>query len=715
MTRRVPTIMQQEAVECGAACLAMVLAFHGRWITLEEMRELCGVDRDGTKASNMVRAARSLHLSAKGLRKEVDELAELPLPAILYWNFNHFVVLEGFARNGEARINDPAAGPRLVDAREMDEAFTGVVLAFEPGDDFVRAGGRASLAALMRARLAGYGSGILVATLAGIVAALAAVLTAGLTRIFVDAILVERETSWLAPLLGAMAGIAVLRVVLSYLQDSALLRTRTAMGVAGVVSQMWAVLHLPLSFFAQRFAGDITNRFMLVDQLGSLMTGSVIPAGTGVIALLVYGLALVLLDPVLAALVFAGSLAALAILVFSMRGIEDANRRMVHDESKLHAITIQGIAMADDYRVSGTEAMFVSRWAAHQSKLVDAAQSASLRATLLSNAAALVLAVTAVAVLVVGGFRVMDGLMSIGVLLAFQLLSDHFTGPLLSFVGIGAQLQQVRGLAERLDDIFNYRAGGQATDPKPPAVDPAGQATQDASLALRAVAFGYAPLAPPFIEDFDLDIRSGQRIGLVGGSGSGKSTLGRLMVGLVAPRSGIVEIGGRPLADFEPSQLRRTVAYVDQTVGVFEGTIADNIALWDATLPQERIISAAQDAGAHGFITARAGGYAALISEGGGNLSGGERQRLAIARALAVDPAILVLDEATSALDPPVELAIMDAIRRRGCTCVIIAHRVSTIRDCDTILVLEQGCVVESGTHAALMQADGPYRELVEN
>lgn len=716
MLRRVPTIMQQEAVECGAACLAMVLGWHGRWITLEELRDLCGVDRDGTKASNIVRAARSLGMVAKGFKKEIDELPELPLPAILFWNFNHFVVLEAFTLGGKARINDPATGPRLVGRAEMDEAFTGVVLAFAPGDDFVRSGGRPRLLSLVRQRLSGYGGGLALAIAAGVLLAIPAIFTAGFSRLFIDGILIEREMGWLPPLLGAMAAIAVLRMLLTYLQQSALLRTQTAMALNVLARQMWTVLHLPLGFFAHRFAGDIANRFMLVDRLGMLITGSLIPAAISSVALLIYGAALLILDPVLAAIVFICSLLALLVLVLSARGIENASRRMFNDESKLQAITIQGIAMADDFRTSGTEAMFVARWAAHQAKVVDAEQSSTFQSTLLSNAAFLITSLGTVAVLVVGGFRVMDGVITIGVLLAFQLLMFNFTGPLLSFVGVGGQMQQVRGLAERLDDIMDYsdHAARQANN-TPTRLEQAAAPKPQASLSLRAVSFGYSPLDAPFIADFDLEIEPGQRIALVGGSGSGKSTLGRLMTGLVQPRAGAIEIGGQPIQSWAPSSLRRTIAYVDQSIGLFEGKIDENISLWDSTMPQERMIAAAHDAGAHAFITALPGGYTARLTEDGGNLSGGERQRLAIARALAVDPAILVLDEATSALDPPVELAIMDAIRRRGCTTVIIAHRVSTIRDCDAILVMDKGRVVEMGTHGKLMAHGGHYRRLVEN
>jgi ABC-type bacteriocin/lantibiotic exporter with double-glycine peptidase domain len=587
----------------------------------------------------------------------------------------------------------------VVGRAEFDEAFTGVALAFAPGPDFVPKGTRPSLTGILARHVSRYRRGLLLAAVAGTLAAIPAIFLAGLSRVFVDGVLVQQRAGWLTPLLLGMIGIAAVRMLLTYLQHILLLRTQTAMSVALLARQMWAVLHLPLSFFAQRFAGDIAGRFMLVDRLTGLLTGTLMPIAIGLVAIVIYGVALFFLDPILTFVVLTGSLLALLVLSLSVRGIENASRRMVHDEAKLQAITIQGVAMAEDFRASGTEGTFVSRWTAHLAKVV------------LANLAAAVTALTAVAVLVVGGFQVMDGVITIGVLLAFQLLMGNFTGPLLSLVGVGGQLQQVRGLAERLDDIVAYR-----TSQSVPATPPGdAHSPQDASLALRRVSFGYAALDAPFIHDFDLEIASGARVGIVGGSGSGKSTVGRLIVGLVQPRSGTVEIGGMPLGAWHTAALRRSLAYVDQSVSLFEETISENITLWDRTLPEQRRIAAAHDAAAHGFITARSGGYAARLTEAGGNLSGGERQRLAIARALAVDPAILVLDEATSALDPDAESTIMDAVRRRGCTCVVIAHRVSTIRDCDLILVMERGRVIESGTHADLMQRGDHYRRLVEN
>jgi ABC-type bacteriocin/lantibiotic exporter with double-glycine peptidase domain len=397
--------------------------------------------------------------------------------------------------------------------------------------------------------------------------------------------------------------------------------------------------------------------------------------------------------------------------------MENANRRMVSDESRLQSVTVQGIAMADDFRASGTEGMFIARWSGAQARVLDAEQRSTMRSTVLSEFSSLAIALGGVVIVIVGGLRVMDGAITIGVLLAFQMLMGSFSGPVLQLVGVGGQMQQLRGLAERLDDVSRYgqnRAVPAAATTGDAAAKPI-PTTGAIDLQLRNISFGYNQLDAPFISNLNLTIAPGARMALVGGSGSGKSTLGKLMVNLLRPLGGTVELGGVDISHWPEAQLRRAIAYVDQNVGLFEGAVRDNINLWDVTMAEERIVAAAQDACAHGFITARPNGYAAPLQEGGRNLSGGERQRLAVARALAVNPAVLVLDEATSALDPEVELSIMDAVRRKGCACVIIAHRLSTIRDCDTIVVLRRGQIAEMGTHAELMARNGDYRQLVEH
>jgi NHLM bacteriocin system ABC transporter peptidase/ATP-binding protein len=713
---RVPTIIQQEAVECGAACLAMILAAHGRWTSLEELRETCGVGRDGTKAVNILRAARRFGMIAKGLKKDVGDLADLPCPFIVFWNLNHFVVVEQVRLRGDGQgrvlINDPAVGPRVVSAGEFDRAFAGVVLAFEPGREFKPHGARPSLFSLLAARLASYGFSFSHALFAGALLLMPAIVAAGFAKVFIDHVVIDNAQSWLWPLIAGMAAFAILRALLSFLQQAALARMQTAIGTATAAQQMWTVLHLALGFFSQRYAADVANRFSMVDQLSGMVAGGLAPAGIAFISIIGYGLALLVLDPVMALIMAVAAALSLLLLGASARGLEDAARRMLGDQSRFQAATVQGVFSADDFRASGTEGLFMARWMGYQAKVTDAEQSSRLRANLLGELASLIMALGTVAVLVAGGMRVIDGVITIGILLAFQTLMGNFSGSVQQLVGIGGQIQQVRGLAERLDDVARYKmiTVTTTTSSALPALPPAG-----VGLEMRDVSFGYAPLEEPFIQGLSLRLDPGARIALVGGSGSGKSTVGRLLVGLMEPSEGEMLLGGVPLDGWPTVLLRKTVAFVDQEIGLFEGTIRDNITLWDASMPEERIVAAARDAGAHDFITARPRGYNAGLSEAGGNLSGGERQRLALARALAVQPTILVLDEATSALDPPVEKAVMDAIRRRGCACVIIAHRLSTIRDCDSIFVMENGRIVEAGNHEALVAQGGRYCALIEN
>jgi len=706
---RVPTILQQEAVECGAACLAMVLAYYGRWVGLEELRTQCGVNRDGTKASNIVRAARTFGLAAKGVSKGVAELAALPMPLIVFWNFNHFIVVEAMDAE-RVWVNDPAAGRRAMLRGEFERGFTGVALCFALTDQFEPKGSRPSLASVVMGHLRGVRKGLAYGLVGGIALLVPGLLVASFNRLFVDEMVIQKHWSWTAALVVAMVVTAVLKALLSWLNMLALARSQAALGGNLSVRHMWRLMSLPLGFFSQRFAGDIANRLTFVDQIAGQVSGGLIPALVGLVSILGYGIALFFLDPLLAAIAVGSGLLAFAVLAAAARGMEETARRKIHDEAKLYGITMQGLSMIDDLKASGTEGGFIARWAGAQARVLSAEQQGALRATLLGEASAMVMALAGVAVLVAGGLRIMDGALTIGALVAFQTLMVEFSHPLLGLVGFGGQLQSLHGLSERLSDIDHY------PQPAPPPVvlsPPLGPV--DSLITLDHVSFRYGPLAATVLDDVSLRIGPGSRVALVGRSGCGKSTLGRLMVGLVEPSAGAILVLGRPLDRWPPSQLRRTVAYVDQHVGLFEGSLRDNLTLWDPTVPEPRYVAAARDAQALKFISAQPRTFDSMLAQNGRNLSGGERQRLAIARALAAEPRLLVLDEATSALDPITEAEVMTAIRHRGCATVIIAHRLSTIRDCDTIIVLDQGRVVDGGTHDQLMAKGGLYRELVEN
>lgn len=708
--------MQHEAVECGAACLAMVLAHHGRWVGLEELRELCGVSRDGSKSANLLRAARSFGLLAKGFKRDAGDLAELPFPMILFWNFNHFVVLEGLTRDG-AWINDPATGPRRVSAATFDAAFTGVALAFEPTDTFRPGGARPGLLSVIADAVRGVRRGIVYAFLAGLALLIPGIFVVGSYRIFTDEILIGGKSTWLGPLLAALAAAALLSGFLTWLQRQAQARSETALGAMLTVGHFRAILDLPLSFFGARYAGDIANRLIQADRMATLLAGSLTPALIGLLPIIGFAAVLVVIDPVLAAIAIACSAAALTILSLAARGLEDENRRSLNDEARLHGVTMQGLSMRDDLRSGGMEGLFMARWQAAQARVLGAEQRASLRAALIGEAATWLMGVAGVLLLIVGGLRVMDGLLSIGLLIAAQAIVGRFTAPLIGLVGVGARLQAVRGIADRLSDAATYaarerdRVAASARSPED-AIAPDGASVP---LQLRSVSYSYAPGLPPAVDGVSLTVPLGSRVGLVGPSGSGKSSLARVMVGLMPASSGEIRVFGRPLGDWSPSHLRRDIAYVDQHIGLFGANVRDNITLWDDGMPEEQYVAAAQDARIHDIVSLRPGGYMAVLTEQGGNLSGGERQRLALARALATNPRLLVLDEATSALDPATEAEVMETIRRRGCACVIVAHRLSSVMDCDTIVVMDKGRVVETGSHRALIGRGGLYARMAES
>lgn len=708
---RTPTILQMEAVECGAAALAMVLACHGRWVPLEELRIDCGVSRNGSKASNLLKCARRHGLSAKGFTKEAEALASLPVPSILHWNFNHFLVFEGY-ENGMACLNDPASGHRKVSREELAECFTGVVLAMEPGPQFERAGHPPSLVRELAVWLRHSGAGVALVALASLLLVLPGMLLPLLSKVFVDEILVARQERWLVPLLAAIGAAAGLRALLTWLQQRYLLRLELKLAVVMSTRFLAQVLRLPLNFFSQRHPGEVANRIGAAERIAQLLSGALATNIFNLVAVLCYGLLMLAFDlPLgLAALALAG--ANLACLGALGRRRQDLSNRLIGDQGKLAAATVGAIAGIETLKAGGTEDAAFARWAGYQASSLLVQQDMGRQSALLAVAPSLLAGLTAAAVLGLGGLRVMQGVLTLGDLVAFQLLLAAFSHPLAQLVRLGSNIQAVKGLLTRLADVFCY--------PVPPAAAATGseseteQAAQlQGRLTLRGVSYGYSPLDAPQLSGIELTVAPGTRVALVGASGSGKSTLGRICCGLVPPSEGAVLLDGKPLDKLPARVLAGAVAYVDQDVFLFHGSLRDNLTLWDATVPDADLLAALDDAGIGAEVAARPGGLDALVTEGGANWSGGERQRLELARALVRDPALLVLDEATAALDTVTEQAIDAALRRRGCACVIIAHRLSTLRDCDEIVVLKAGRVVERGTHEQLLARDGEYAALI--
>ena len=744
---RTPTILQMEAVECGAAALGIILGYWGYIVPLTELRRECGVSRDGSKASNVLKAAKLYNLNAKGFKKPIDDLKTLPPPYIVFWNFNHFLVVEGFTKK-RVYLNDPADGPRTVDLEEFDRAYTGIVLMMEPGPDFKKGGKKPGIIPALSARLQNSGWAITFCLVAGLLLTIPRLAVPAFSQIFIDEILVENRTEWLRPLLLVMLFAAVSRGLLAKLRFVYLRRLSVKLSVSMSGQFLWHTLRLPVGFYAQRFTGEISSRTQLNDKVAEVLSGKLATTAIDMVMMVFYAAIMLMYDPVLTAVTVFFALLNLFALQSLSRSRVDANTRLASEAGKVSGVAIGGIQAIETIKASGLESDLFAKFSGYYAKMLNAQQELALPSQILSILPGFLTGLASTSILVIGGLRVMNGSLTMGMLMAYQSLTEEFLTPVNNLVGFGGNLQELEADLNRLDDVLqnptdpevqrgrgfhrhsleeagleipaNSRSSIVETRASVPVPHSSNSITSDSFqlkgyVELRNISFGYSRLDSPLIENLTVAIKPGQRIALVGGSGSGKSTVAKLITGLYQTWEGEILFDGIPRQQIQRSILANSVAMVEQEIFLFAGTVRENLTLWDSTVPEYDLVRATTDAAIHDLILNMPGGYDTQLSEGGTNMSGGQRQRLEIARALVRNPAVLVLDEATSALDAETELIIDRNLRRRGCSCIVVAHRLSTIRDCDEILVLERGKVVERGTHEDLRDRAGAYVRLISS
>ncbi len=705
---KVPVIMQLEELECGAACLCMVLGYYNKWIPIEEVRNTCGVSRDGVSAGNILRAARFYGLNASGYRCPVSTLMKnVTFPCIAFVHGCHFIVVCG-VKNGMIYVNDPAKGNDKYTEKEFDEIFNNILIQFSPSESFQPSGKPKSMLSYVKKRLKGTTVAIVFACLTGIIASMIGVISPAFSRVFLDYLLPGENPQWVWPFLILLAIFDFVQIIMTGLQSVYSLRINGKMAVIGNSTFMWKIFKMPIQFFSQRRAGDIQQRQASNATIASTLIETFAPLFLNLLMMLFYLGVMLKYSWILTMIgLFSMSVNILLSQYIAKKRI-NITRVSMKESANLASTTIIGIDMIESLKSTGAENGFFTKWAGIQANANAQQVQYAKTDVYLSMIPQFITTVTNYLILLSGAWLIMSGEFTIGKLMAFQGFLGSFMSPAITLVDTGRTLQEMRTNMERIDDVMEYPDENIFSEKTDSIYQPL-----SGKIEMKDVVFGYNILSKPLIENFNLSIEPGQSIAIVGDSGCGKSTISKLLSGIYEPWSGKILFDGKPLKEIYKGVFRSSVAVVDQDITLFEGTIADNIRMWDLNVDDMAIIQASKDAQFHDDVMKRPHGYKGKLQEDGRDLSGGQRQKLEIARALASNPSILIMDEATSALDAKNEYEVLQAVKKRNITCIMIAHRLSTIRSCDKICVMESGKIQGIGTHEELMKNNALYQNLV--
>lgn len=680
---KVPVVMQMEALECGAASLTMILAYYDKWIPLEQVREDCGVSRDGSNARNILRAARSYGLNAKAYRYSPERLKEVgKFPMIVHWEFNHFIVLNGFKGN-KVYINDPARGNIVMTFEQFDEGYTGVCLMFDPSEDFQPSGKPKSVFKFAKSRLKGASVAVTFVMVTTLIASITGIAMSGFSRVFIDRLLTGNDPDWLFPFIIGLSGLAIVQLAAEWIKSIYSLKINGKMAIVGNMSYMWKVLRLPMKFFSQRMAGDIQQRKESNASIAGSLTNTLAPLVLETAMMIFYLVVMIRYSLLLTVIGVASIIGQVFVSRIISKKRVNITRVMMRDSGKLASATVSGIEMIETIKSSGAENGFFEKWSGYQASVNTQNVRFQRINSYLGMIPPILTQLANSVVLILGVYLCMTGEFTVGMVMAFQGFLGSFMTPAQTLISAGQTFQELRTEMERVEDVMKYPTDVEFNDDD--IDEDADYDKLSGTVELKNITFGYSKLAPPLIENFSMKLETGSRVAFVGASGCGKSTLAKLISGLYEPWEGEILFDGKHINEINRSVFTGSVAVVDQDITLFEDTIENNIKMWDNTIEDYEMMMAARDAQIHDDIMQREGGYRYKVIEGGRDFSGGQRQRLEIARVLAQDPTIIIMDEATSALDAKTEYEVVEAIKQRDITCIVIAHRLSTMWKCDFI------------------------------
>ena len=695
--------MQLETLECGAASLCMIMAYFGRWIPLEQLRKECGVSRDGSNLRSIYLVAKKYKLSPKAFQCSAEQLRDNgTYPCIVFWNYNHFIVVDGF-RGNKVYVNDPAAGEFAMSFEEFSNSYSGICMMFEPEEDFETGGKPESILKFARERLKGTMPAIMLVTLTTLITSFIGMITPAFSRFFVDNILTGKYSDWSSHFFVLFATLTAFQIISLCIKSLYMLKLQGKTAIIANTRFLWHILRLPVEFFEQRMAGDIIQRYASNQRIADVLINIFAPLLLDTLAMILNLFIMMDYSPLLACTGIISVILSIIAADYISKKRVNITRVQMKDMANLEGTTLQGINMIETIKSAGAEQGFFMRWAGFQANAnMQTVKFAKLN-SFLGHIPLLLSMLASNIILFLGVRLIIHGEWTIGLISAFTGYLTAFQAPAQNLVLVGQQLQEMRTNMERVQDVFKY--------PTDVNIDELVSSDDEMSklsglVEMKNVTFGYNKLDEPLLENFSLRVEPGKSVALVGASGCGKSTVAKLLTGLYP---------AKPVSGINRSVFTGSVACVDQNITLFEGSVADNIRLWDKSIEDFEVILAARDAMIHDEIIQRNGDYSSKVSEGGKNFSGGQRQRIEIARVLAQDPTIIILDEATSALDSKTEYELMKSVANRGITRIIISHRLSIIRDCEEIIVMKDGKILDRGRHSELMQRCEYYAELITN